>query len=227
MKVRGFLSLAVLSVAAFSPAIVIDTFSDGDISLVVSGGAGLASLDPATVLGGSRATWIGQQTFTGNRTSTLDISAGAFSIDNSINTSSASSLGYGVDSVSNSGTFSTSSNLSFNLAGLDTFRFFFEGNDQALTVEILLVMDMGNGVQVLSKNVAGSQFAPFVVDLGAADIVGSSGTINYGDIDQLRINFYTSNAGDFALDKIEAVPEPATMAVLGLGVAALARRRRK
>lgn len=227
MKFRGFLSLAVLSVAAFSPALIIDTFSDGNVSLVVSNGAGLASLDPATVLGGSRATWIGQTTFTGNRTSTLDISGGAFSIDNSINTTSTSSLGYGVTSVANNGTFSSSSNASFNLAGLNTFRFHFEAADQPLAVEVLLVMDNGAGFEVLTKTVAGGQFSPFIVDLGPADITNSGGTITYGDVDQLRISFYTSNAGDFALDQIEAVPEPATMAVIGLGLTAMARRRRK
>lgn len=227
MKLRLLALATVIGMASVAPALIIDSFTDGDVSLVVSGGAGLANLGPATTLGGSRATWIGQNTFTGNRTSTLDISGGSFSVDNSFGTSSSASLGYGVSFVQNGGGFGIDPNANFNLSAFDTYRFHFEGNDQPLTVYVGLYTDGGLSGLILSKNVAGGQFAPFVFDVTLADIFSSFGTYDLSDVDQLRFDFIASNAGDFALSHIEAVPEPATMAILGLGVAALGRRRRK
>jgi hypothetical protein len=227
MKARLFGLVSLFGLAGAAQALLIDDFSDGNVNLVVTNGAGLASLDPATALGSSRATWIGQSTFTGDRSSTLNISGGSFSVDNSIGTSSRSSIGYGVSSVHNGGGFGTNPNSNFNLSAFDTYRFHFEGNDQPLTIFISLFTDGGVNGLVLSKSVAGGQLAPFVFDVTLADVFGSFGSYDLSDVDQLRFDFSSSNAGDFALSHIEAVPEPATMAILGLGLAAIARRRRK
>lgn len=55
-------------------------------------------------------------------------------------------------------------------------------------------------------------------------------SFNFGPIaaqaDSLTFTFGAQPSGDFALEGIEAVPEPATMTVLGLGLAAMMRRRR-
>ena len=227
MRVRLLVLASAIGLAAVAPALIIDDFTDGDVNLVVNSGAGLASLDAATVLGGDRATWIGQSSFTGTRSSTLNVSGGSFSIDNSFGTSSTSSLGYGVNFVTNGGGFGVDSGANFDLSAFNTYRFHFEGNDQPLTVFIGLYMNNANAGVFLQKNVAGGQFSPFVLDVTMADMTGSFGTLDFTDVDQVRVDFVTSNAGDFAIDKFEAVPEPATIAAVGLGVASLLRRRRK
>lgn len=227
MCLKGATAGLALVVVASGHALLIDDFSDGNLTHLVNGGAEAFTLTAASVLGGDRATWIDQTTFVGNRYSILDISAGALSVENAIGTDSISSIGYGVNSVFAGGGFGIDPTSNFNLSTFNTYRLNFEGNDQPLTVFLGLFNSSGSDFVIFQKNIAGGQFSPFSVDITAADIVSLVGTPDYSSIDQVRLDFFTSNAGDFAVTSFEAVPEPATLAVLGLGAAALIRRRRK
>lgn len=69
----------------------------------------------------------------------------------------------------------------------------------------------------------GSDTAVTGIEIGAGS--GWAGTFS-GNADDVRVTFGTQPAGVWNF-KTEAVPEPATMAALGMGALALLRRRRK
>ena len=101
------------------------------------------------------------------------------------------------------------------------YRVKFLGND--LPVQVICTLRAANGVVVASRTatraaLAGAGNLDFVFN--PAEVAGS-GSITF--------QFEADRSGDFALEGIEAlpVPEPATMAALGLGVAAVIRRRNK
>lgn len=220
-RILGVAALALLSTSGY--ATLIDGFSDGDVVLSATDFAGQADLRAATVFSGSRATWLGQSTANPPRASHLYVAAGTFSVDNPVGTIGEASLGYGATSSATSGFMTYSTANDFTLGSTDAFVFHFLGNDQSLTV---FVRSFSNGAEDVrySRVVSGGQFTPFDVTIGAGDIV--SGTPTWGNFDFLRVDFVTTNAGDFELDSFEAVPEPATVTALLLGLGALARRRR-
>jgi hypothetical protein len=223
---RAIAVFGVLGLALSSHAIlVIDSFDDGEITLKVNTALDrLSDIREATVFGDERATFIHQTTTNSVRHSSLDVWDGSFSMSNAFNTVSVGSLGYGYFGVAADGTFFYDSGNNFTqLAGLQELVFDFDGNDQPLMLQVRF---FSNGsVNRYAKNVAGGQMTPFTVSITNADLM--NGMPMWGNFDALRIDFFTSNAGDFQLSQITAVPEPTTMAALAVGAIALLRRRRK
>lgn len=100
----------------------------------------------------------------------------------------------------------------------NTFRVKFLDND--LPVQVICTL-RNNGAIVASHSATRAALAgPGNLDFTfAPGDVATSGSITF--------EFLADRSGDFALEGIEAVPEPATMVALGLGAAAMLRRRKK
>ncbi|MCO5297092.1 MAG: PEP-CTERM sorting domain-containing protein [Fimbriimonadaceae bacterium] len=120
-------------------------------------------------------------------------------------------------------------NADLTAGGNDRFRFAFDSNDQDVTVNIFLTSSTGTGGNTplaFTQVVAGGRpTTAFTEDILFSSILINAASL--ADVDQIYIQFDTAPAGDVALTRLEAVPEPATMAVLASGALALLRRRRR
>lgn len=120
-------------------------------------------------------------------------------------------------------------NANLTAGGNDRLRIAFDSNDQDLTVNIFLRSTTGTGGNTplaFTHFVAGGRpTTAFTEDILFSSILISASSLS--DVDQLYIQFDTGPAGDVAVTRLEAVPEPATMAVLATGALALLRRRKR
>lgn len=206
-----------MAVAANAVSIV-DDFSDGPVSVETST---LIPLDYdsslASVVGGTR--YLGQSYTGPAKRSAAAIADGSLNVSTPSGAVSVTALCYG--NVGSPALFSTepdwflsgTNDLSLNGG---TLRFSFLSNEQPLALKVVMQHDYG--YQIFSTNIAGSQYSPFDVDLN----MGSS----LQAFDTMYVQFTSSASGDFELSNIQAVPEPASMAVLGLGALGIIRRRR-
>ncbi len=95
------------------------------------------------------------------------------------------------------------------------------------TVESSLAVTAGQRVDVLFTITGADTFDVTFTPFGGAGSTVSGTFLSLGQpVQTVQFYAYGTN-GDFYVNNLGAVPEPATMAALGLGVAAMIRRRRK
>ncbi|MBV6457733.1 MAG: hypothetical protein HONBIEJF_00852 [Fimbriimonadaceae bacterium] len=210
--------LAGILVSAASQAIVIDDFTQGPYAVSLQSGSDLNFEAAANVPGGVRGTYVEVLSNPQNQFLDFSISNGFAISSNGNRVRSLVQSGYGFDLAGNT------ADLNWNLASQATdIAVNFDFNDLDLSMNIYIITN-GSGTSVANVNVAGNQLNTFQVLVPLANFVGT-GDVN--DVDQLVFEFINDASGDYALASFEAVPEPASIAAVGLGLAALARRRRK
>lgn len=102
--------------------------------------------------------------------------------------------------------------------GGDRVRIWFLGND--LPVNVQCQTRLGGAVTAIGGAVRGPLAGP-----GFLDVMMNPAAMAAAD--SLTIKFDAQPSGDYALGRIETVPEPATMSAIAFGLAAMARRRKK
>jgi hypothetical protein len=219
-----------LSVAAHA-GFVIDDFTDGAVSVSTSSTNPFdADSASASVLGGTRYL---AQTFDGpTRRSAAAVADGSLNVSTPSGSFTKTALVYGnaVGSALNmSGIpdWNVGAGTDISLGLNDKLQFNFLSNEQNLNMTVVLQHDMAN-YTFFSKSITGNQLSPFSVIISSNDIVANWGLgASFSKFDTLYVRFDSSVSGDFELGSIEAVPEPGTIAALGMGALAMLRRRKK
>lgn len=218
MKKLMLLAAAVSVTAA--NAVVLDEFADGDTAVVLNSGTQI-DFKAASVPGGSRGVILAIVDNPRNQIGEVYVSGGKFTESAGVRVKTHVELGYGFESDGGGGFVTDDLNL--NLTGYTDLRFNFDSNDLDLNMTVYLG-SFTNGYSSVSRLVAGGRNeTAFTEVFSLGDFTG----LNLADIDQIAIVFDNSAGGDYAMENWEAVPEPASLAAVGLGLAALARRRRK
>lgn len=119
--------------------------------------------------------------------------------------------------------FSGTQGATVNFAPETAFRVRFLFND--LPLNMTLTADLGGLTWSATTLVGGGISSPTDVIVPFASMLGPGAFP--GLTSRLTVSFDTSTAGDFAVGEIAAVPEPASMTALVLGLGALAARRRR
>jgi hypothetical protein len=105
------------------------------------------------------------------------------------------------------------------------FRFHFLINNADLDFFGFTLTDSNNVVASFTGPVSGS-LVPFVHSVAFSQMTAGAG-FDLSSVVNLRANFETQMGHDFTLSRIDAVPEPFTMALAAGGLLAAARARRR
>jgi len=116
--------------------------------------------------------------------------------------------------------------LGVDLSGEAGIRVDYINNDQSSTELYIEVWDSNFNVNSVLFTPIAAGNGSFYADFSSFVVFQGTG-VNLADIQGIAIGLDLPTGNDITITNVEAVPEPATMIALGLGVAALAQRKRK
>lgn len=214
-----FALIATLGAACASQAILVDDFTTGGTGFTLQSGTGVF-VGAGSMISGERDIYGEVLSNSLNQFLDINVGSGLAVVSNGFNLDSIVRLQYDVigdetvglgQSLNNNG-----SGSSLGLTG-DRVRVHFLGND--LTVNLVGTLRLSGGqLQNVSANKLGG-------GAGFVDLVFQPSLL--AQADSLTVEFHADPSGDFALGRIETVPEPASMTAIALGALGLISRRKR
>jgi len=223
---RGFAIITALGAVTAAHAIILDDFESGNLSTYT------------TANGGAFASVTGAAAYSGNFGVSFPSTTGpAFYYDTARVTSAGTQTRAKVRATTDGGRIYLGVNASAGgtwsaVLGWNTSQLILQNNsgwgfvtsasaafDPVANTWYTLEMDWkANGDMIVN-----------VYDDPGANLLATTGAVSTGLTGSGGVSFrgFSGTGGEIHMDNIEAVPEPATMAALGIGVAAMLRRRRK
>lgn len=221
--IAGLLALGCMPLA--SAFTCIDDFTSGDYEFQTkTAGIETIGLQAGTMAGGHRLV---SSYVSANPTTRslyyINVGGGLATVESGTRLENLTIFAYGYKPTDQ--TFATE-DLNLDLSKESAFKLDFLSNESDIKVEIKVRSSEQNGGAWIAKtfDIAGGRTDTVFSELFA---FGNFSGFDFSNVDQLYFGFTNKPSGDYALSGQYAVPEPATMAGLLVGGAALLMRRKR
>lgn len=233
----GFRPLIVLLGASLLAApskayLLLDTFSDKPSSLTDT----TTTLSVATyntgsaAYGGSRAHFLSQTSAPAAGGLSASVISGGFSGSNTTETSSIHGVYYGAVGISADMQSLFLTDRDYDFSGESGFRVFVTSASAGSTISVQL-RDSGPSEPVrlatFSQTLASDITSPTVLTFLRSSPTSIDPDFHWERLDYIRLRVATPAGGAFSISRFETVPEPVSVAGLGLGLTVFMKRRRK